>query len=121
MQDDEVSLYNGCTDLVSLKKSEAFPLQLLGTKRPGEWIGVREFCMQIGVATGNCGSELFVTWLPDPMANDAYALIMFYDDESKWSMAAQYNRARLFNNATSNQLLQTTGVANSASSGQLAL
>ena len=112
MQDDEITLCNACADLVSLKKSEAFPLRLLGTKRSGEWIGVREFCLKIGVAADDIGPELFATWLPDPMAQEAYAVIMFYDDESKWSMAAQYNRGRLLDRALS----QPTGAAIPASS-----
>ena len=44
MQDDEIALCNSCTDLVGLRKNEPFPLHLLGSKRPGEWVGVREFC-----------------------------------------------------------------------------
>ncbi len=95
MQGDEITLFNACTDLVSLKKSEAFPLRLLSGKRPGEWVGAREFCQHVGVPAGDLAPELFATWLPDPKAHDGYVVILFYDDESKWSMAAQYNRVRL--------------------------
>ena len=108
MQDDEITLFNTCTDLVSLEKTEAFPLNLLQRKRPGEWIGVREFSLQIGVDTGDSTPELFATWLPDPMAHDGYAVILFYDDESKWSMAAHYNRARLLGDGSPNQAHQPT-------------
>ncbi len=117
MPDDEITLFNTCTDLVSLRKTEAFPLHLLGSKRPGEWICVREFCLQIGVAPGDLRPELFATWLPDPMAHDAYVVIMFYDDEWKWSMAAHYNRGRLLGGGSPNQTLQPSGAAISASSG----
>ncbi len=113
MQDDEITLFNACTDLVSLKINEAFPLHLLTTMRPGEWVQVREFCQQIGVSTGNLNPGLFAAWLPDPMANAAYVVILFYDDESKWSMAAHYNRGRLFNSASS-QSLQSSEAAISA-------
>ncbi len=115
MQDDEITLFNTCTDLVSLRKTEAFPLHLLDSKRSGEWICVRELCLQIGVAPGDLRPEVFATWLPDPMAHAAYAVIIFYDDESKWSMAAHYNRARLLGGGSPNQSLQPTGAANSAS------
>ena len=98
MQDEEITLFNSCTDLVSLAKWEAFPLRLLGRKRPGEWIGVREFCLEIGVGVGQLKPELFATWL-------------FYDDESKWSMAAHYNRERLFGDASRQPALQPNGVA----------
>jgi hypothetical protein len=36
MDDEEIALLNGCTDLVSLRKYEAFPLRLLQGRRPGE-------------------------------------------------------------------------------------
>lgn len=116
MQDEEITLCNACTDLVSLRKNEAFPWHLLGTKRPGEWICVSEFCLQIGVAPGDLRPELFATWLPDPRAQDGYAVVMFYEDESKWSMAAHYNRGRLLGEAPPNQALPPTGAALSASS-----
>jgi len=119
MQDDEILLVNNCTGLVSLKKKEAFPLHLLQSKRPGEWICVRDFCLQIGVAPGDLRPEVFATWLADPMAHDAYAVILFYDDESKWSMAAHYHRARLLGDESPNQVLQPTGAALSASSGSM--
>lgn len=111
MPDDEIALCNACTDLVGLKKSEAFPRHLLGSKRPGEWIAVRECCQQLGLAPGDLKAELFAAWLPDPMAAAGYAVILFYDDESKWSMAAHYNRARLLGAAAPNQALQPTGAA----------
>src|SRR5258708_16505385 len=95
MQDDEVIMLNACTDLVSLERSEACRRRLLGDKRPGEWIGVREYCRQIGIAWENFPPDLFATFLPDPAAHDGYVVIVFYDDDSKWSMAAQYNRSRL--------------------------
>lgn len=95
MSDDEITLFNACTDLVSLKKCEAFPRHLLLTKRPGEWVAVQEFCLQIGVVSGEVPEHVFATWLPDPKANEAYVVLTFYDDESQWSMAAQYNRERL--------------------------
>ena len=94
MQDEEIALFNACADLVSLKKWEAFPLHLLGSWRAGEWIGVREVCLQISVAVGDLAPDLFAAWLPDPKGHDGYAVILFYEDESKWSMAAHYNRGR---------------------------
>ncbi|MCE9533058.1 MAG: hypothetical protein K8T89_18320 [Planctomycetes bacterium] len=109
MPDDEIALFNICTDLVSLRKAEAFPLHLFQSKRPGDWVCVREVCQRVGVPTGDLGAEVFATWLPDPKALDGYAVIMFYDDESKWSMAAHYHRARLLGGGI--QTLQPTGAA----------
>lgn len=95
MEDDEITLTNACTDLVSLRASEAFPRHLLTNVRPGEWIDVRRACQQVGVAPGELTTDVFATWLPDPVNVEAYAVILFFDDESKWSMAAHYNRGRL--------------------------
>jgi hypothetical protein len=100
MQDEDITLCNACTDLVSLKKLEAFPRHLFGDKRPGEWVGVRAFCAQVGVTAGDLKPQLFATWLADPMGQDGYALLLFYDDDSKWSMTAQYNRLRLLGRAS---------------------
>ena len=116
MQDEEIILLNACTDLVSLKKWETFPTRLL-SKRSGEWISVRELCQQIGVAAEDLTPELFATWLADPKVNDGYVVILFYDDESKWSMAAHYNRARLMGDSSPSQRLQPTETALPASSG----
>src|SRR6202030_2436512 len=91
---------------VSLRKCEAFPLRLMESKRSGEWVRVREFCLQVGVAAGELKPELFATWLADPMADEAYSVILFYDDESKWSMAAHYNRRRLLGTASPDRLPQ---------------
>jgi hypothetical protein len=95
MQEDEITLTNACADLVSLKKYEAFPLYLLRDKRSGEWVGVRECCARLGLALTDLGPDLFATWLPDPPGHDGYAVVLFYDVESMWSMAAHYNRAHL--------------------------
>jgi hypothetical protein len=96
MEDDELtSLYNACTDLVGLRKYEAFLRGLIETRRSSEWVRVGEFCSQLGLSPCDLTPDLFATWLPDPMADAGYVVILFYEDESKWSMAAHYNRARL--------------------------
>src|SRR5438309_6252745 len=103
MQDDDIVLCNACTDLVSLSKMEAFPRRLFGSKRAGEWVGVRELCLQAGLAPGDIRPDVFATWLADPMVHDGYAVVLFYDDQSKWSMAAHYNRGRLLGSALPKQ------------------
>jgi lipocalin len=94
-----------------MKKTEAFPFRLLEAHQPGEWIGVRKFCLEVGVAAGEVNAELFATWLPDPNGQGAYVIILFYDDESKWSMAAQYNRARLLTHESRPTVNQSTETA----------
>ncbi len=119
MEDDEIALSNGCTDLVGLRKHEVFPLRLLEDRRPGEWVRVRDFCSQVGVAAGELKPELFAAWLPDPMADESYAVILFCDDESKWSMAAHYNAGRLKGNS-SPQPIRAAGPAAAGSTPEQA-
>jgi hypothetical protein len=69
------------------------------------------------VAAGELKPELFATWLADPMADEAYAVILFYDDESKWSMAAHYNRRRLLGEASHEPSPQPIRAARPNSSG----
>jgi hypothetical protein len=117
MHDDETAISNACTDLLSLRAMEAFPLRLLGGQRPGEWVVVGAFCRQIGVVPDDLTPGLFATWLPDPSGHDGYAVILFYDDESKWSMAAQYNRGRLLGSATPSLAGQLAGAGVPAPAG----
>jgi hypothetical protein len=84
-----------CADLLSLKRCEAFPLHLLIGKRTGEWVRVRDLCLQIGLDADNVPADLVAAWLPDPAGNEGYAVILFYEEQSLWSMAASYNRQRL--------------------------
>src|SRR5262245_55442230 len=103
MEEEEVELLNLCTDLVALKKFEAFPAHLLGSKRPGEWVGVRELCLRVGLPVGALKTDLFTTWLPEPGGQEASVVLLFYDAESKWSMAADYNRQRLMGESVHEQ------------------
>ena len=92
---DNTHLDSFCADLLALKCREAFPVHLLIGKRTGEWVRVRDLCMQIGLDTADVSADLVAAWLPDPAGNDGYAVILFYDEHSLWSMAANYNRKRL--------------------------
>jgi hypothetical protein len=116
MQDEDLVQLNNCTDLVSLKKLEAFPLSLLSSRLVGEWVSVRQQCQQVGLDAGDMKPDLFVTWLADPLGNEAYAVILFYDDESKWTLAAHYNKQRLFAAASVNGASQQTSTAPTGSS-----
>ncbi len=116
MEDEEIALNNACADLVSLKKCEVFVLRLLTSQRPGDWIGVMDLCQQVGVGVEGLTAELYATWLPDPKSHAGYVVILFYDDESKWSMTARYNRARLVGGSSPNLALQPNGTARPVSS-----
>lgn len=102
MEDDDIEIANACADLLGLKANEKFPLHLLRDKRAGEWIGVGELCRQSGVGARPIKPALFVTWLPDPIGHQEYAVVLFYDEDSQWSMAAHYNRGRLIPGVTPN-------------------
>jgi pyruvate carboxylase len=84
-----------CADLLALKSCEAFPVHLLIGKRTGEWVRVRDLCLQIGVDAADVSADLVAAWLSDPAGNEGNAVILFYDEDSLWSMAANYNRQRL--------------------------
>jgi hypothetical protein len=95
MEDEElVRLNNACADLLALKKWEGFPRHLL-TGGEGTWVNVSEICGRIGIDPGATPVDLFVTWLPEPTA-EGFAVILFYDASSSWTMTANYNRERLF-------------------------
>ncbi len=121
MQDDETTLYNTCTDLVSMRKNKAFPLHLLGSRRAGEWICVHELCQNLGMAPDEIKPGLYATWLADPLGHDAYVVVMFYDDESKWSMAAHYNRGRLLGDAAPDKTMRVETVASAFATSQQAI
>lgn len=95
MEDEEIEMANACADLVSMKKTEIFPLKLLGSVRPGTWVSISEFCRQIGLPEAAIKPDAYATWLFDPAGIEGYAVIMFYHAGSGWSMCAHYNRQRL--------------------------
>ncbi len=96
IEDEELTcLSNSCADLVTLKTREAFPVHLLTGNRAGEWIRVQQLCLQAGLDAGDVKPDLFASWLADPAGDEDYALIIFYDEESMWTMAARYNRQRV--------------------------
>jgi hypothetical protein len=112
MQDDEVALLNDCLDLLTLKKNEAFPRSLLSTKAPGEWVGVRMMCADLGLSSAaDLKPELYATWLADPGGARDYVVVIFYDDESKWSTTASYNRAAVSRDAASTKASVVTPVS----------
>jgi hypothetical protein len=103
MENDSIDLLNSaCADLVGSKDHEAFPVNLL-SRRPGEWVNVRDLCARVGVASGNIGGEVFALWLPDPGGDPSYVVVLFYDVESLWTLAAAYNGERLRRPATTNR------------------
>jgi hypothetical protein len=56
---------------------------------------VEEVCATLGLTADGVGPDLFAAWLADPLGDEGYSLIVFYDTESLWSTAARYNRQRL--------------------------
>lgn len=105
--DEAFVLLNYCTNLVASKKHEAFPCFLLTTRQAGEWVGVSKLCQQLGLDGAGLKSDLFAAWLPDPLHNEAYVVIIFYNEESKWNTAAHYNRQRLLLTQSEKTLLRT--------------
>ncbi len=94
-ESDHDDLMNFCADLVTLRRTEAFPLRLLRDQGPGQWVLVNDVCQQSGITTGEGMPRLVAAWLPDPLGDEAYVVIIFFDDETKQSFAAHYNKRRL--------------------------
>jgi hypothetical protein len=109
MEDEEIDLLDTCLDLVCLKKHEAFPLALLSSKAAAEWVSVRTLCQQVGVDAGDLTPSLFATWLSDPAENQGFVVILFYDDDSKGTAAAHFNKQLLVENAKTYQATSPGG------------
>jgi hypothetical protein len=99
MEEESILLENFCADLVSVKECEPFVLHLLTGIQAGEWVRVDELCAALGLAANGVEPELFATRLADPLGDEGYSLIVFYDNASLWTTAARYNRQRLLEEA----------------------
>jgi hypothetical protein len=99
MDDENIRLSNFCADLVSLKRCEPFVLHLLANIQAGEWVCVEEVCTALGLAASGLNSDLFAAWISDPLGDEGYFLIVFYDRASLWSRTARYNGQRLLEKA----------------------
>jgi hypothetical protein len=99
MDDEPDRLSNLCTDLVSLQRLEPSLLCLFQCKQAGEWTRVSELYDSAGGSSEPIRPELVAAWLPDPFGDADYAVIVFYDDATKWSFVAHYNKERLLHTA----------------------
>ena len=99
MDDETDRLNNLCADLVSLRRLEPGLIRLFRDGPPGEWVPVGELYHAAGAADGSIKSELVAAWLPAPFGNSDYAVVLFYDDGTQWSLTASYHVARLLHGA----------------------
>ena len=93
--DEEDILNNYCADLVSLTKLEPAIVYLLTERPMGAWTPVRELYARAGQPNESIKADLVATWLLSPNADPGGAVILFFDEESFWSMTAWYNVAHL--------------------------
>jgi hypothetical protein len=94
--DEEDVLSNVCTDLVTLARLEPALVHLFGSKSAGEWVRVAELYGIAGHPDASIKAGLAAAWLPSPSGDRGAAVVLFYDDETLWSMTAWYDVARLF-------------------------
>lgn len=94
MDDETDTLSNLCTDLVSLRRLEPGLAYLFRDKTPGTWTLVRDLYERAGQPDDSIKPQLAAAWLPSPGDPD-YAVVVFFDDETKWALTADYNVARL--------------------------
>lgn len=100
MEDYIDIIENSVFDLVSSESSEGFVMRLLETRQAGQWARVQDLCRESGITVADVISaspDLFVTWLRDPLGDAGFVVITFFDDISKFSRSAHYNKSRLFN------------------------
>jgi hypothetical protein len=95
MYDENNSQIGLCTDLVALKATEAFPRSLLTHHKIGEWVQVKRLCHEVGIDFVGMKDELVAAWLADPTGDRGFVVIIFFDNDSKESLAAHYNSGRL--------------------------
>jgi hypothetical protein len=108
MDDEADILSNVCVDLVSLCRLEPGLKFLFAQTVPGSWTSVRDLYDRAGQPQPNVESKLAVTWLPSPGGPD-YAVVLFFDDETKWSLTADYNVARLLGTKPRSQDVAAAG------------
>ena len=94
MDDESDTLSNLCADLVSLRRPESGLAYLFRQKSPGNWVSVRDLYEKAGQPNPMIKPQLTAAWLPSP-CDPGYAVILFYDDATKWSLTADYNVARI--------------------------
>ena len=81
-------LSNLCADVVSEKRHEPLLLSLFRDTPAGEWVPLRELA-----GSGEYPFTLAASWVKTPDAE--YAMVLFFDSETLWSMHADYNLSRL--------------------------
>ena len=93
-KDEWDDLSNLCGDLVALRRLEPGLTYQLRDTPPGAWLKVRELYRRAGEENASIKEPMSVAWLPYPDEPD-FAVILFHDDETGWSMTADYNVGRL--------------------------
>ena len=95
MDDEADRLSNLCTDLVSLRRLEPSLVSLFRERRAGEWAAVEDLYRRSGGPDDPVKATLYAAWLPSADGDPDYAVVVFHDNDTKWSMTAEYNVARL--------------------------
>ena len=103
MDDEPDVLSNLCTDLVTLRRLEPALVYLFRQKTPGSWVSLRELYEKAGQPDRGIKAQLAAAWLPSPVEPD-YAVVLFNDDATKWSLTADYNITRLLGQQLPSQI-----------------
>jgi hypothetical protein len=108
MDDETDILSNVCVDLISLRRFEPGLKHFFAETSPGSWTSVRDLYERARQPQPSLESTLAVTWLPSPGGLD-YAVVLFFDASSKWSLAADYNVSRLLGTKPRSQDVAAAG------------
>lgn len=88
LADELDHLSNLCADVVSEKWHEPLLLSLFRDTSAGEWVPLRDLA-----GSDEYPATLAASWVKTPDAE--YAMVLFFDSETLWSMHADYNLSRL--------------------------
>ncbi len=105
MNDWEVALENLCCDLVSQRDFEPLLAQLF-VKDSSQWTPLMSLAQSSSIDLSHfadIASQLYIVWLSHPTGGSGYAVVIFYDFDSKWTKGADYNRVRLLGQSQATQ------------------
>jgi hypothetical protein len=88
LADELDQLSNLCAEIVSERRWEPALLRLFQDTPAGEWVPLGEL-----TESADSPATLAASWVKTPDTD--FALVLFFDTETLWSMHADYNLARL--------------------------
>jgi hypothetical protein len=83
-----------CTALLTKARFDPAMAALVRDRAAGAWVGVDTLYRAIEPPPVPISEELRVVWLAAPDGDPSYALVVFYESSTLWSLTAIYNTGR---------------------------